>query len=231
MLEKQVERLRRSLLVDTIVVATPEAEVNKPIWDWCATQPDVHLYKGDEEDVLKRVLEAARITKTDVIVENTGDCPLVDPFILDLVTGYVICGHQVCVNILPPTWPKGMDIRVFTTDVLADSEPKTLNIKALCNFEWRNNVSTYLYRKDSEYDVRTIEAQEGEICPKLNLSVDDEADYKRVKDIFETLEPVNPSFGIRDILTYLATLPTYYDLINTPKLFKPATWMTAEPAK
>lgn len=220
MLEKQVERLRRSLLVDTIVVATPEAEINKPIWDWCATQSDVHLYTGSEDDVLERVLGAAKATNTDVIVENTGDCPLVDPFILDLCTGYVVCGHQVCVNVDPPTWPKGMDIRSFTTDVLEDSMSKTGG-----NFEWRNNVSPYLYRSDTEYDVRRIGAPDGEVCPLLNLSVDDEADYKRVKDIFETLEPVNQNFGIRDILTYLATLPTYYDLINTPKLFKPAGWL------
>ena len=124
MLEKLVERLRLCQLIDTIIVATPDNESQKPIWDWAATVPDVIISKGSEEDVLSRVLSAAKATKTDVIAEVTGDEPLIDPYLVDLVTGYVICEHEVCTNVGPDeehSWPRGMDVRAFKTKVLEDS--------------------------------------------------------------------------------------------------------------
>ncbi len=222
LLEKLVSRLRLSAVVDTIVVATPNTNDNRPIWDWCTSQKDIALVKGAELDVMKRVLDAAKVTNTDIIVEITGDCPLIDPEIVNLVAAYCICEHDCSLNVSPATWPKGMDVRAFKTGCLAAAERETRG-----QDEYREHVSTYLYRKDSQFDWRNLTAPDTETCPELNLSVDTEEDLRRINDIYSTLEPLNPQFKVGDILKYLVTLPTYYDLLTKPNLFKEASWSTS----
>ena len=222
MLEKLVERLRKSAVVDTLVVATPDTNDNRPIWEWCLEQKDIKIHRGSEGDVMKRVLDAAKATNTDIIVEITGDCPLIDPEIVNLIAAYCVCDHDCAVNINPTTWPQGMDVRAFKTECLAAAERETRG-----QDEYREHVSTYLYRKGSQFDWRNLAAPPTETCPELNLSVDTEEDLRRVKDIFSALEPLNPNFKVGDILKYLVSLPTYYDILSKPSLFKEAVWSTS----
>ena len=39
----------------------------------------IGCFRGSEEDVLGRVLDAATFFRADVIVEITGDCTFIDP--------------------------------------------------------------------------------------------------------------------------------------------------------
>src|SRR5437016_2300293 len=76
-LQRMIERLRNSKHLDDIIVATTVNKTDDAIVELCK-KLDCHYYRGSEEDVLGRVLEAAQLHATDVIVEIPGDNICVD---------------------------------------------------------------------------------------------------------------------------------------------------------
>src|SRR5688500_6453895 len=78
LLELMIERLRRVRALDAIVIATtddPSSDPLSELADWLG----VGCFRGSEDDVLARVLGAAQAVGADLIVETTGDCPVIDP--------------------------------------------------------------------------------------------------------------------------------------------------------
>jgi spore coat polysaccharide biosynthesis protein SpsF (cytidylyltransferase family) len=81
MLELMIERLRRAPSLDGIVVATTTNATDDAV-EALARRLGVGVWRGSENDVLQRVLDAATHYNIDVIVETTGDCPLIDPAVV-----------------------------------------------------------------------------------------------------------------------------------------------------
>jgi spore coat polysaccharide biosynthesis protein SpsF len=81
-LTRQIRRLRQSKKVNDIVVATSTNPADDPIVSWAATE-NIACYRGSEDDVLLRVVEAQRFLNSDIVVEICGDTPLIDPLIID----------------------------------------------------------------------------------------------------------------------------------------------------
>ena len=81
------ERLAQARLVDQVVVATTDSTGDDPIEAFCQ-QHGLAYFRGSEHDVLKRVCDAAEAFEAELISEHTGDCPLVDP---ELVDGALNC--------------------------------------------------------------------------------------------------------------------------------------------
>ncbi|MEO5589679.1 MAG: NTP transferase domain-containing protein, partial [Gemmatimonadaceae bacterium] len=101
MLARMIERLRRCRTLDDIVVATTDHPADESIVRF-AEAFGVAVFRGSEEDVLDRVVGAATASRADVIVETTGDCPLVDPGLVDKVVGdFLVGGADFVSNILP----------------------------------------------------------------------------------------------------------------------------------
>src|SRR2546422_5615394 len=106
-------RLRRARLVDGIVLATTTHASDDPLVAW-ATASGVDLFRGSEDDVLLRVVEAHRMMRSDVIVEVTGDCPLLDPEVIDLgVETFLANDCDVVTNVITSSFPQGVDVQVF----------------------------------------------------------------------------------------------------------------------
>ena len=115
MLERIIERLKRVKLADQIIVATTTSPDDLPIVD-LAKKLGVGYYQGDEEDVLDRVLQAAKKYGIDIIVETCGDCPVIDPQLLDLEIATFLNNDYDYVGChLKKTWPIGIDAKLFTT--------------------------------------------------------------------------------------------------------------------
>ena len=90
MLEFMIKRVQLSHLIDDIVIATSTKTTDDPIIDLCE-KLKINYFRGSEEDVLKRVLESHNKMNSDIIVELTGDCPLIDPKVIDeIVNHYLI---------------------------------------------------------------------------------------------------------------------------------------------
>lgn len=109
-----LQRLMRARKLDGIAVATSRDSRNAPLVKY-ARELGCFVYEGSENDVLDRYYQAARETQADVVVRITGDCPLVDPVLVDeVITEFTRSRADYTSNIAPPTYPDGLDIEVFT---------------------------------------------------------------------------------------------------------------------
>ena len=82
MIELLLTRLARAKEVDQIIVATSVNERNMPLVEH-VRKLGYTCEQGSENDVLDRYVQAARKHHADVVVRITGDCPLIDPDLVD----------------------------------------------------------------------------------------------------------------------------------------------------
>jgi spore coat polysaccharide biosynthesis protein SpsF len=199
MLARMIERVSRARTLDAIVVACPVG-IEDDVIEEIAFETGVFCFRGSEDDVLARVVGAAKANRADVIVELTGDCPLHEPGLIDKVVGdYLIGGADFVSNILPYSTPRGTDVRVFSARALAD-------IAATSNDPAdREHVSLHFWEHPEKYTRRNVATQLPDYATNLRLTVDTEDDFRLVNAIYEDLYPKNPAFTLSDVIELLHT--------------------------
>jgi spore coat polysaccharide biosynthesis protein SpsF len=206
LLSHMIERLRRVWQLDQIMVATTVNATDNPIAE-LAGSLGVGCFRGSEEDVLGRVLGAARAARADLIVETTGDCPLMDPAIVDqVIATFKVNAVDYCANVLQPTFPRGMDVQVFPTEVLAQVDALTRDPAD------REHVSLYIYEHPERFRLLNVASGLRPEDAEHRLTVDTPADLELVRQIFERLYPGNSAFGLAQILELLRADPAFASL-------------------
>lgn len=114
LLEYQIQRLRFSKRLDKIVVATTNQKADNQIQELCQ-KIGIGCFRGSEDDVLDRYYQCSlRYPEYKNIVRVTGDCPLIDPVLVDQVIDlFEKQGLDFASNVEPPTFPDGLDVEVF----------------------------------------------------------------------------------------------------------------------
>lgn len=201
MLGRMVERLRRSKTIDEIVIATVTGAADDELAAY-AEGLGVHVFRGSEEDVLDRVVGAARSRSADIIVETTGDCPLIDPGLVDKVVGdFLMGGADFVSNILPHTTPRGTDVRVFRAADLGDINESSADPAD------HEHVSLHFWEHPERYICRNVETDLPEAAASLRLTVDTPEDLELVRAIYAELYTANSAFTLADVLTLLDRRP------------------------
>ena len=143
MLARVVARTSRAASVEQVLVATTTDASDEPVAAYCHSM-GIPYIRGSLQDVLDRYYQAASQTEADVIVRITGDCPVIDPGLVDDCVNALLEGsYDFTCNRLPPpftrTYPIGLDTEVCTFGALE----KAWN-EATETFH-REHVMPYLY--------------------------------------------------------------------------------------
>jgi glutamate-1-semialdehyde 2,1-aminomutase len=118
MIELLLSRLASASTVDAVVLATSTEGANDPLARHVQSL-GYSVYRGSEDDVLDRYYQAAREADADIVLRITGDCPFVDPGVVDSVVMALRDEKaDYCSNVAPPTYPDGLDVEVFTAEAL-----------------------------------------------------------------------------------------------------------------
>lgn len=196
-LERLVERVRRSKLVDEVVVATTVNPSDDAVEAW-AKKAGISFYRGSEEDVLLRVLNAATHYRAEIIVELTGDCPLLDPGLIDQAISYYLeHDFDYASNSLTRCYPRGFDVQVFSRKVLEEVNQLTQDPAD------REHVSLYIYEHPEHFKLGSVLAPDELYAPDLRLCVDTPEDFKVVETIYQNLYPAKPNFDAYDVIRFL----------------------------
>ena len=117
-------RLSQSKKIDKIILATSKNIENDSL-AILINNLGYDVFRGNELDVLDRYYNAAEKFKAETIVRITGDCPIIDPHIVDRVISIYDKGNVDYVsNTLVPTYPDGLDVEVFSFRALKMAQTK-----------------------------------------------------------------------------------------------------------
>lgn len=205
-LKRIVERLRPSKYLDEVIIATTVDIADEMIVNFCQKNK-IKFYRGSEEDVLKRILEAAQVFQAEIVVHITGDCPLVDFRYVDKVIETLVRGkYDYVSNAIKMTFPDGFDVEAFYTKTL-DKVNKLTN-----NSLDREHVTYYIYNHPEKFRIKNIEALGKMRWPELCLTLDEEKDYKLLSLIYKKLYLVNNLFAAEDVVDFLLKNPQYLNI-------------------
>ncbi|MGE0395421.1 MAG: NTP transferase domain-containing protein [Kofleriaceae bacterium] len=183
MLARQLRRLRRSVQLDAIVIATTTNATDDPVVT-LASQESVEVFRGDEHDVLGRYLGAARAHDAGLIVRVTGDCPLIDPTVVDSVVEMATSSSDRCdyaSNTIRRSFPRGLDVEALHRDVLERIGRLATSTPA------REHVTYFLHRERPElFDVRQVVRSTD--ASDLRWTVDTADDLDLIRRMFEELD-------------------------------------------
>jgi spore coat polysaccharide biosynthesis protein SpsF len=202
MLSLLLERLRYAKHIDRIIIATSDDETDDILAQFCENY-SIDCFRGSLEDVLDRFYQAALAYKAEHIVRITGDCPLIDPYIVDeVISLHREKEYDYTSNTLSPTFPDGLDVEVVRFETLKMAwEQATLSSE-------REHVTPYIYKHPTLFRI-------GKYKHSCDLSymrwtVDEHEDLEFVTKIFQHLYKEGQSpFRMNDILQLLSKYPSY----------------------
>lgn len=180
MIELLLNRLARSKKIDQIILATVDDDRNHPLAEY-VRQRGFTVYQGSEGDVLDRYYQAAKLALPDTVIRITGDCPLVDQQLVDeMIDHFNGASVDYLSNILPPTYPDGLDVEIFTFAALERAAHQ-----AEKPFE-REHVTPFI--RDSGLFTTANHTHENNHSSE-RWTVDEAADFMVVSSIFEHFSP------------------------------------------
>ncbi len=199
-------RLSSCTRIDDIVIATSVSDADDAIEDF-GKQNSIKVFRGSEDDVLGRVVGAAEYAGAEVIVEITGDCPLMDPEVVDHVAGFFLDNYPAYDYVTNIGYvagekreiPIGMDVRVFTHKDLKHISEITDDP------EDREHVSLYFFRtgKDKYKLLNLPVPEKWKRDYQVRIALDTEDDLKFIRALYDGVAKANKDFGLAEILSYI----------------------------
>ncbi|MEI6300066.1 MAG: glycosyltransferase family protein [Betaproteobacteria bacterium] len=203
-----MRRVALSKMLDRIVIATSTQANDDPIAKFCA-QEKIEVFRGSESDVLGRYYDCATAIGATTIVRLTGDCPFIDPNIIDaVITMFKNEALDYAANTVPPqtsTFPSGSDVEVFTYAALARAH------REVKDPSYREHVTFYFWR-DLAREIKTGQFRNAEDWSKYRLSVDYPEDLEVTRRIAAALCMDGAVPTLPEIIKYLELHPEVYAL-------------------
>jgi|TARA_B100000315_G_scaffold229935_1_gene239899 spore coat polysaccharide biosynthesis protein SpsF len=193
MIAHVIRRVKRSKFGANVCLATT-GESADDILERIAAQEEVACFRGSRDDVLSRYYEAAKQNHAEMIVRITGDCPVIDPQVIDrVVEHHIETKAEYTSNIHPPTFPDGLDVEVFSFDVLERARAQANKIYQ------REHVTAYMWENTDMFSNQNIVHTED--LNKLRWIVDEEEDLQFMRNLFHQLYAAEKKdFVMSDIL-------------------------------
>ena len=203
MLEHLVKRLQAVPSLNGIVLATTINKTDDQLEDLSKIL-DIDCYRGSENDVMNRVIGAGEFFCADVIVEITGDCPIIDPQIVEQVIRIFIANQYEYVgNAHVRSYPDGMDTQVFRLNTLKRSAAMTDDELD------HEHVTLYIRNHPESFSQLHVVSPPETHWPELGLTLDESQDYELLKKIIEHFNSTNPLFSCRDVIKLLKQRPDW----------------------
>lgn len=200
-----LNRLSLAKRIEKIVLATSTNVINDPLCSYVESL-GITVFRGSEENVLNRYWQVANTYKPFAVVRITGDCPLIDPQIVDNVVDTFFEKKLDYFATSDQHFPDGLDTEIFKFELL-----KETNEKASQKYDLEH-VTPFM-RNSNLYKKGVFESPEKQGNHRWTVDEAEDLDFVRAvaKEFFPRFD-----FGWRDIL---ALLTEQSDLIKINQSF------------
>lgn len=199
LLEYEIKRVQLAKCIDKIVIATTNKKEDDRIEKLCK-KINIDCFRGSENDVLDRYYQCSlRYPQYNNIVRITGDCPLIDPIVIDrVITFFEKNNYDYVSNVLKETFPDGIDVEVFKKDVLGLAEKN-----AELNSE-REHVTLYI-KNSKKFKKANLAAEHN--WSHFRLTVDNKEDFEVIKFVIKNSKLTD------GYLDYISLLTKNFDVM------------------
>lgn len=202
-IEHIVERVKKSTLIDSLVVATSTHSSDDDLANLCKKR-GITVFRGSLENVLNRFDECAKHTKASNVLRITGDCPLIDPVILDAVILSGIAGGYDLFG-LSGGFPDGLDCTLISSNAL-----HIANLETTLRSD-KEHVCPYIEKNPQKFKLGSIEIFHNLETKRWTL--DELDDLKFIELVYKSLYKRGEIFTSLEILQWLNQNPQV-DSIN-----------------
>ncbi len=200
MIELLLRRLAKAKRISRTILATSDNPRNQPLADHVRSL-GYEVFQGSENDVLDRFYQAAKSHQPEAVVRITGDCPLIDPVLVDqVIAAYEAQGVDYLSNILPPSYPDGLDTEVFSFRALEQAARQAIKP------DDREHVTPFL-RESSLFKTGNFVYEQD--CSRERWTVDEAVDFEVVAAVFSHFHP-RIDFSWLEVMTLRQAEPSLF---------------------
>ncbi len=187
------KRLKLSKYANEIIFAIPSTKKNDILYDHLQTM-GANIFRGEENNVLKRYFLAAKKFKIDIVTRITGDCPLVDPKIIDKLILLFKKKNLDYLRTSPKTYPDGFDVEIFSFNTLRNLIRKARNKYDL------EHVTSFIKKNKKEFKYKEIDYKNKKNYDYnfIKLSLDTKHDFENIRNVLNTFNS-KVNFSLDDI--------------------------------
>ena len=203
-----INQLRECKSLGKIVVATT-INAEDDIIENFAKKNKIDVFRGDSDDVLSRYYHCAKHYSLSSILRVTGDCPLIDPIIVEKgISIFLKNTYDYVTNTFPRTFPDGNEIEIFSFSALE------LAYKNAILPSEREHVTPYFRNNKEKFKIHNFSHDEN--ISHLRWTLDYDVDLKLIKILISKIHtrPIH----MTNILEILKNEP---DLIKINQAHKP----------
>ena len=203
LLEHLVLRLKKVKNADQIIIATTTSLKDDTI-EALAVKLSFDFFRGSEANVLQRYYQTAKKYNLDVIVRITADCPLMDPIVVEQIIACYFDNQPVdyVSNTLQRTFPRGLDVEVFSFGALAEAYQAAQRDYEL------EHVTPYFYQSGK---FRVLNYSNSRNSANYRLTVDTQEDFNLIQQIYSAFSS-DDDFSLVDVLDLLKKDPNLVSL-------------------
>ncbi len=193
------ERVLASQGISKVVVAIPETPENEMIAQR-AERLGVAIFRGSENDLVRRYYEAALSFKADIIVRVCADNPLIEPREIDrIIKAYFEHKYDFASNVGPlmgNDYPDGLGAEVFSFEALRWVHENMHEAYV------REHVHENFYRNPNRFKLGTVMCPQEFAFPDIILDINTKEEYDFISQLFNDLQKPGEMIGIMEIIPW-----------------------------
>jgi spore coat polysaccharide biosynthesis protein SpsF len=198
-----INRLKQVKASNQIILATTKNDEDKILLN-IADKMNIFSFTGSSNDVLDRYYSCAKKFFADPIIRITGDCPLLDPFLIDdMIEFFQKNNFDYLSNTLEPTYPDGLDVEIFSFQTLEKIMKKS-NLKSE-----HEHVTSYLKTHLNEF--QTYNFINDKDLSHHRWTIDQKEDLEFVKKIY-SLSNSKSTLNMQIILDIISNNPQLMEI-------------------
>ena len=194
-------RLGRCRSIHRLVAATTDQPEDDALAQTCRRM-GVEVFRGASQDVLDRFYRCALAHQAQVVVRLTGDCPFHDPRVVDaVVAAYLEDGgvHAYVNNVIPPTYPDGLDVEVFPFAALERAWRQARLASE------REHVTPFIWKDPARFPQKVVRHPRD--LSGLRWTLDTAPDLDFLRAVLAAMPRPPLEFGLEDVLAVLERRP------------------------
>tara|TARA_B100001093_G_scaffold514398_1_gene588333 strand:- start:1865 stop:2578 length:714 start_codon:yes stop_codon:yes gene_type:complete len=187
------ERVKRSKRVNDVLVGTSIERSDNTLVK-LLEEKNINYFRGSLDNVLNRFASISKKYNPDFLVRITGDCPLIDPDIIDICVENCVAGKYDYFRLLEP-YPDGLDVDIFKSSAITIAHEKAKKISE------REHIGQYFLNNPNDFllgGINLFETRHQEI----RITLDEEEDYKLLQELEKNLDDIQ-SIKYEKLLSYI----------------------------